>query len=206
MNREFQSLCRQGSVVGRWLLSVLLILAMSGCATVFSAQVSRFEQWPQNADGASYWIKPDKAQQNNLQFQTYADAVRAALGPTGLVEASNEAQARFVVHMDYSSPRERVWEQRPVDPYYYGPGPFYRPWRWGYAPMVQNVVVDVYRMTLSVRIDDRSQQGHEVYRATAVATNGRDQLGAAMPYLARALFDHFPGRNGEVIQVRYPVR
>ena len=192
-------------VFGRWLLALFLALSLGGCASVFSAQVSRYQQWPQNTVGAFYWIEPDAAQQNNLQFQTYADSVRAALGSTGLVEATNAAQARFVVHIDYSSPRERVWEQRPVDPYF-GPGPFYRPWRWGYGPAVETVMVDVYRLTLFVKIDDRSQNGQEVYRATAVAASGRDQLGAAMPYLARALFDQFPGRNGEVIQVRYPLR
>ena len=70
---------------------------------------------------------------------------------------------------------------------------------------LQNVAVDVYRLTLSVRIDDRTQQGREVYRATAVASSRQDQLSAAMPYLARALFDRFPGRNGQVVEVRYPV-
>ncbi|CAM5191073.1 hypothetical protein CDEF62S_06017 [Castellaniella defragrans] len=206
MRNGFQSLSRGVPAFGRWLLAVFLALSLGGCASVFSAQVSRYQQWPQGTEGATYWIEPDGAQRNNLQFETYADTVRAALGPTGLVEASSAGQARFVVHMEYSSPRERVWTQRPVDPYF-GPGPFYRPWRWGYyGPMVEDVIVDVYRMTLSVRIDDRSQQGREVYRATAIATSGRDQLGAAMPYLARALFDQFPGRNGEVIQVRYPLK
>jgi hypothetical protein len=204
MRAGFRTSRACGRTLGRWLLGVFLALSLGGCASVFSAQVSRFQQWPSDAAGASYWIEPDAAQRNNLQFQTYADSVRAALGPTGLVEAADESQARFTVHLDYSSPRERVWEQYPVDPYY-GPGPFYRPWRWGYGPAVGYAAVDIYRLTLSVRIDDRSQHGHEVFRATAQAGSPRDQLGAAMPYLARALFDHFPGRNGEVIQVRYPV-
>lgn len=193
------------SVLVRWAVGLFLALSVGGCASVFSAQVSRYQQWPQGTDGASYWIAPDAQQQNNLQFQTYADSVRAALGPTGLVEAPDQAQARFIVHMEYSSPRQRVWEQRPVDPYFY-PGPYYRRWGWGYGPVMENVAVDVYRMTLSVRIDDQSQQGREVYRATAEAGSRRDQLGAAMPYLARALFDRFPGRNGETIQVRYPLK
>lgn len=193
------------SMLLRWVTGLLLALSLGGCASVFSAQVSRYQQWPSGTEGATYWIEPDAQQQNNLQFQTYADSVRAALGPTGLVEASDQSQARFVVHLEYSSPRERVWEQQPVDPYFY-PGPYYRPWGWGYGPMVENVAVDIYRLTLSVRIDDQSQQGREVYRATAEAGSRRNQLGAAMPYLARALFDRFPGRNGETIQVRYRVK
>jgi len=197
---------------GRWFYGLCLALMLGGCASVFSAQVTRYQQWPENAQGATYWIEADESQRNNLQFQTYADSVRAALGPTGLVEARSAGAARFTVHMEYGSPLEREWRQEFVDPYmypgFYGPyAGFHHPrWAWGMGPAIQNVAVDVYRLTLSVRIDDRSQQGREVYRATAVASSRQDQLGAAMPYLARALFDRFPGRNGQVVEVRYPVK
>lgn len=194
--------------VTRWVLGLLLALSLGGCASVFSAQVTRYEQWPSGTEGAQYWIQPDASQRNNLQFETYADSLRAAMGSTGLVEAASETQARFIVHMEYASPRDRVWEPRFVDPYFYGgfygpyPG-FYRPWGF-YGPAVQDVPSDVYRLTLSVRLDDQSQGGREVYRATSVAISRQAQLGKAMPYLARALFDGFPGRNGQTIQVRYP--
>lgn len=204
-----------GMAVGRrWarrVAGLCLGLMLGGCASVFSAQVTRYQQWPDHTQGAAYWIEASEAQRNNLQFQTYADTVRAALGPTGLVEASSAEQARFAVHMEYGSSREREWRQEFVDPYlypgFYGPyAGFHRPhWAWGMGPAVQTVAVDVYRLTLSVRIDDRTQQGREVYRATAVASSAEDRLGAAMPYLARALFDRFPGRNGQVVEVRYPV-
>lgn len=196
----------------RCLSGLCLALLLGGCASVFSAQVTRYQQWPENTQGATYWIEADETQRNNLEFQTYADTVRAALGPTGLVEARSAAPSRFKVHMEYGSPQERLWRQEFVDPmmYYggiYGPyGGFYHSrWAWGMGPEIQTVAVDIYRLTLSVRIDDKAQQGREVYRATAVATSRRNQLGAAMPYLARALFDHFPGRNGQVVKVRYPL-
>ncbi len=196
----------------RGFLGLCLALLLGGCASVFSAQVTRYQQWPENAQGATYWIEAGEAQRNNLQFQTYADTVRAALGPTGLVEAHSADQARFTVHMEYDNPREREWRQEFVDPYLYpglyGPYAGFRHprWAWGMGPAIQSVAVDVYRLTLSVRIEDRTQQGREVYRATAVASSREDQLGAAMPYLARALFDRFPGRNGQVVEVRYPVK
>lgn len=207
---------RLGAQIGRaWMRlfsGLCLALMLGGCASVFSAQVTRYQQWPENTLGATYWIEADESQRNNLQFQNYADTVRAALGPTGLVEASSAGAARFAVHIEYASSREREWRQEFVDPYMY-PG-FYGPylgfhhphWAWGMGPAIQTVAVDVYRLTLSVRIDDRTQRGREVYRATAVASSREDQLGAAMPYLARALFDRFPGRNGQVVEVRYPVK
>ncbi|MGB6242023.1 MAG: DUF4136 domain-containing protein [Castellaniella sp.] len=195
----------------RWGL-VVAVMALSGCASVFSAQVTRYQQWPGQTQGAHYWIQPDAAQHNNLQFQSFADTVRAALGPTGLVEAQSLAQARFIVHMDYGTRQEQEWRQRMVDPYFYGgfPGPGFGyygdAWgAWGPGPVIETVPVVVSRLYLSVRIDDQTQQGREVYRATAVTTGRDAQLNAAMPYLARALFDRFPGRNGQVVQVRYPL-
>ena len=77
-----------------------LALMLGGCASVFSAQVTRYQQWPENTLGATYWIEADESQRNNLQFQNYADTVRAALGPTGLVEASSAGAARFAVHIE----------------------------------------------------------------------------------------------------------
>lgn len=203
MQNRIDRLDRVRGSPGRWLLGCLLV-ALSGCSAVFSAQVSRYEVWPERTTGESYWIAPEGDQVNNLQFDTYADTVRAALGPTGLVGAANRAAARFIVHLDYGSAPARVWRQQFVDPYFY-PG-FHRPWGpWGGGPMIESVPVEVARMSLTVRIDDMKQQGREVYRATA-RTDGRpDTLGAVMPYLARAVFDGFPGRNGEVIAVRYPL-
>lgn len=194
-----------------WLGPVFVMMALGGCASVFSAQVTRYQQWPAQTEGAHYWIEPAAAQQNNLQFQTFADTVRAALGPTGLVEAQSAAQARFIVHVDYGSRQEQEWRERVVDPYFYSgfpePGFGYRhAWGvWGPGPVVETVPVVVSRLHLSVRIDDQTQQGREVYRATAVTTGRDSQLDAAMPYLARALFDRFPGRNGQVVPVRYPL-
>lgn len=202
----------EARAAGFWLGAVFVMMALSGCASVFSAQVTRYQQWPEQTQGARYWIEPDADQQNNLQFQTFADTIRAALGPTGLVEAQSLAQARFVVHLDYGSRQEQEWRQRVVDPYFYGGFPgagfgYRHAWGvWGPGPVVETVQVVVNRLSLSVRIDDKTQQGHEVYRATAVTTGRDDQLGVAMPYLARALFDGFPGRNGQVVPVRYPVK
>jgi len=205
-------LCAVGQCLSRWFLAAGLVLALGGCASSFSAQVTRYQQWPAQTSGAQYWIEPEGPQHNNLQFQTYADTVRAALGPTGLVEAQSMAQARFIVHLDYAGTQQRVWRRQMVDPYFYsgfyGPQFGYYPY-WGgmgFGPIIESVPEDVYQLSLRVRIDDQTQQGREVYRATAVATSRRGNLGAAMPYLARAVFDQFPGRNGQVIQVRYPLQ
>ncbi|WP_322995332.1 DUF4136 domain-containing protein [Castellaniella sp.] len=195
----------------RWLTSlglIVLTMVLSGCSNVFSAQLTRYQQWPEQTVGAYYWIAPDATQQNNLQFQTYADTVRAAMGSAGLVEAQSQAQARFIVHMDYVSQEKQGWRQETVDPFFYsgayGRG-FGLAYPWMSGQMVQSVPVVFTEYRLSVRLDDQNQQGREVYRASATTRGQTGQQGAVMPYLARALFDQFPGRNGQEIQVRYPL-
>ncbi len=192
------------------LAMISIVLMLGGCASVFSAQLTRYQQWPDQTQGARYWVQPDAAQQNNLQFQTFSDAVRAALGPTGLVEAPSQKQARFIVHIEYGSEQTTEWRQQMVDPYFsgaFGGGfGYHRHWGgWGPGPVIETVPVEVNRVHLMVRIDDQSKQGQEVYRATAVTSARDSQLGAVMPYLARAVFDQFPGRNGQVVRVKYPL-
>ena len=64
-------------VLRKWLAPVFVMVTRGGCASVFSAQVTRYQQWPDQTVGARYWIEPDEAQRNNLQFQTFADTIRA---------------------------------------------------------------------------------------------------------------------------------
>lgn len=211
-----------GGCYSRWFgavrlgILVFFLVLMSGCASSLSAQVTRYQQWPANAEGGYYHIVATDIQKNNLPFSAYADMVRAAIGETGLVEAQNVGAARFDLSLEYGNPVERRWVRRQVDPYY---GPYYGsqfgfyhqpfgggfyPWGgWMVAPQVEDVPVDLYKNTLTVMIRDRNDHDREVYRATAVSLSQSDNLAGIMPYLARAVFDQFPGRNGQVIEVRY---
>lgn len=191
---------------------VLALALVSGCASSLSAQVTRYQQWPADAAGGYYRVVASDAQKNNLPFSAYADMVRAAIGATGLVEAQNAHPARFDLTLDYGNPVEQRWVRRQVDPYYGGDFGFYRPpfggrfYPWGgwmAVPQVEDIPVDLYKNTLTVMIRDRTDHDREVYRATAVSLSQSDNLTAIMPYLVRAVFDRFPGRNGQVIEVQY---
>lgn len=204
-------LSRLASVMRFGAIAFVLAL-MSGCASSLSAQVTRYQQWPADAAGAHYRIVASEGQRNNLPFSAYADMVRAAIGPTGLVEEQAGRAARFDLSLDYGNSLERRWVQREVDPYYDGRFGFYRPpfgggfypWGgWAIGPTYQDVPIDLYKNTLTVTIRDHADHDREVYRATAVSLGQSDNLAAIMPYLARAVFDRFPGRNGQVIEVRY---
>lgn len=192
-------------------------LLVSGCASTLSARVTSYQQWPANAQGATYRIVPDQKQVNNLEFQSIADMIRASIGPTGLVEARS-GQPRFDVHINYDNPMTQALVQRYNDPYLYdgwGFGPSfggyyggYRGWGGGIflSPSTYAEPVNVYKNTLTVIINDNQNKGTEVYRSSAVNVSSSDNLFQAMPYLAQAVFDGFPGNNGQVREVEYERR
>ena len=196
-----------------WLTAALIVLG--GCASTLSARVTTYQQWPVGAQGEYYRIVSGPDQSGNLQFGAFSDMLRAAIGPTGLREAVEGVQPRFDVRVEYANPAKQVWVQRYNDAYLYdgwmGPafGGYYGGWgRWGgggffYTPSVVNVPVDIYRNTLTVTIADQQANGREVYRATAVHNSQSDNLDAVMPYLMQAIFDDFPGNNGQVREIRY---
>lgn len=196
---------------GIWLAAGLL--GLGGCASTLSARVTTFQQWPVGAQGEYYRIVPAPDQAGNLQFGAYADMLRAAIGATGLREVVEGEQPRFDVKIEYGNTVKQVWERRYEDAYMYHGWPgwagYYGGWgRWGggfmyYTPRAVNVPVDVYRNTLTVTMSDRLAEGKEVYRASAVHDSRSENLTAVMPYLMQAIFDGFPGNNGQVKEVSY---
>lgn len=201
----------------RHVLAVLALLAgLTGCASTIDARVTSYQDWPEQVVGERYRIVASPAQEGNLEFQSFADMVRAAIGPVGLVEARDGSAARFEVSLEYGNPVERTWVQRYQDPYYGGWGfsPFFGGfygrhggWGWGsglyVTPSPANVQVDIYRNSLTVVIRDGAASNREVYRSSAVSPSETENLAAIMPYLAQAVFDGFPGNNGQVRTVRY---
>jgi hypothetical protein len=190
----------------------LALLLVSGCASTLSARVTSYAQWPAGVQGATYRMAPGARQVNNLEYQAFADMIRASIGPTGLVEAKAGEPARFDVSFDYGNPATQTWVQQYNDPY------FYNGFGWGhggyhgwsgamlYMPSTVNVPVTVYENSLTVRINDNKNHGAEVYRSRAVSMTGSDNLLKVMPYLARAVFDGFPGNNGQTRDINFELR
>lgn len=195
----------------RGISGLIALTLLAGCASTLSARVTTFQQWPADAQGASYRLVPPAG--NTLETQTFSDMIRAAIGRTGLYEAQGGQNARFDVHYEYGSTVTSEWVQSYNDPYYssgFGPwglGGYYGGFRgWGggifYSPpTIVNVPVQVNKSTLTVTINDNQRQGAQVYKSTAVSDS--DSLVEVMPYLARAVFDGFPGNNGQVRDITY---
>ncbi|ASC89329.1 DUF4136 domain-containing protein [Alcaligenes nematophilus] len=198
------------------LMSLVLAVLTTACAAPsWSAKLTRYQQWPTATSGDTYYIKSSPDKSSSLQYQSFADSVRASIGVTGLVQAADLKSARFVVQMDYGNPQEQSWVPQFADSFY-GPSAwgigrgYYAPndgWGGGffYSPNVVNVPVTVYKNYLNVIITDNQNSGAEVYRATAVSYSHSDNLDQQMPFLSQAIFDGFPGNNGQVIDIRYPL-
>ena len=194
------------------LLGVAALMLLAGCASTLSARVTTFQQWPADSQGAHYRIVPPSG--DTLEVQAFSDMIRAAIGRTGLVEEQGGQKPRFDVHFEYGSTVSQEWVQRFYDPYFDGFGPWgwggyyggFRGWGGGiyYTPSVVNVPVRVSKNTLTVTINDNQRQGAQVYKSTAVSTSG--SLVEVMPYLAQAVFDGFPGNNGQVRNITYELQ
>jgi len=188
------------------LLAALALL--TGCAAMFSASVTTFHQWPTDAAGQTYRLADPTDGQNGLEYAAYADLLHAAIATTGLVTAERDQPARFTVSLDYRSEAAQIIRRNPVDPFFHGV--WGRPWGWGwgayYTPAWFAVPQDAWRSRVTVIISDSAGATGEteVYRASAVsATTENPALAPAMPQLLRAIFEEFPGNNGQVREVRY---
>ncbi|MCB5362859.1 DUF4136 domain-containing protein [Pusillimonas sp. CC-YST705] len=206
-------------IVKKWagILKKSAVLAcawgLAGCTTMLSANVTTFQQWPVNVEGQTYRIAPPETGQDSLEYQTYADMIRAAIGRVGLAEAQGDTKPRFLVSFVYENPVRQGWTEQLYDPYFDGPlrpwgglGVFRGGWGWGggfySAPAVVNVPVEVHENTLTVTIKDLPSD-KQVFRTTARSSTRSDRLPAVMPYLVRAVFDGFPGNNGQVKDVEF---
>jgi len=207
-----QRTIHEAAAWSRMLLGAAALMFLAGCASTLSARVTTFQQWPADAQGAHYRIVPPAG--DTLEVQAFSDMIRAAIGRTGLVEAQGGQKPRFDVHFEYGSTASQEWVQRFYDPYFDGFGPWgwggyyggFRGWGGGmyYTPSVVNVPVRVNKNTLTVTINDNQRQGAQVYKSTAVSTSG--SLVEVMPYLAQAVFDGFPGNNGQVRNITYELQ
>ena len=117
---------------GLFAAPALALVALSGCATSFKADVARFQQLPAPA-GQSYTIVADNPQlAGGLEFAHYADMVGQRLAQTGYVAASDPARADLIVRVAYDvdNGREKVRSTGFGGPY--GAG-FGGPWGGGFG-------------------------------------------------------------------------
>lgn len=196
-----------------WLASLALVL-LSACANTLGVKVTRFNQWPADAAGASYRFIP-AATPRALELQAYQEQVGTALQAQGLRPATDGETARFTVDVLADLSERQRQRLVPV----YSDQWVYRPaWRdaqgrwygghWVPDPLGPRYVGDrsvtqtVQHSQLTVRITETTRS-RTVFEATAVHEGRTDDLVEVVPYLVSGIFQDFPGANGQVRRLSF---
>lgn len=192
------------------------LATLSGCATGFNAQVSRFQQLPP-AQGESFAVVAEDGRKGGgLEFGHYADLVSQQLVRYGYRPAADAGSAQLIVRLDYNvdQGRERIQSTGGFarDPFWYGPyyPAGYYGWRGRYVYGFQDPFLfdgmgsvqsyTVYASTLSLRID-KAGTGKSLFEGKASAQSLSNKLTYLVPNLIDAIFTNFPGNSGETVKV-----
>lgn len=183
----------------RAITGILFLLLLCACQETLTATVTRFHTLPVPPGGHSFVVMAQGLQTGNLEFQHIAGLVSAALQAHGYqpVAPADASKADLVVLLQYgpAGSRSQVIE--------YAAPP--RPW-WGFPPYD---VYTLYSQFLEVDMFDgpawRRGEQRMVFQGRAFTESGVREFNVVVPYLAQALFERFPGINGETIRVRVPV-
>ncbi len=204
---------------GLFAAPALALVALSGCATSFKADVARFQQLPAPA-GQSFAIVADNPNlAGGLEFAHYASMVGQRLSQTGYVVASDPKSADLIVRVAYDvdNGREKVRSTgfgaggfgpyggmgrggRWGRPWGYG---FYDPWLFGGAGYNDVSSYTVYTSDLSMKID-RAADNRRLFEGKASAQSLSNKLTYLVPNLIDAMFTNFPGQNGEDVKITLP--
>jgi hypothetical protein len=202
-----------------WLMAAMLAVSslLAGCATsTIRSEVTAFHEWPASLPDKTYVFERTKAQNDNLEYLTYENLVRAELDRLGFVEAPVSTRPALKASLDYGITVRDVREVYPVvvNPSWYGPawhghygrfhgpfyspfyGPFYDPFWYG-PPVVEQRESQYQLFTRRLHIAlARMADGKKLYDTTVVSEGTNGSLAAVMPYMVRSAFAEFPGKSG----------
>lgn len=203
--------------IGMVAAPALALVALSGCASSFKADVARFQQLPAPAGQSFTIVADDPRLAGGLEFSQYAGLVGQRLAQTGYVAASDPSRADLIVRVAYrvDNGREKVrstgfgadpfyggwgWRGRWARPWGYG---FYDPWLFGPGGYSDVTSYTVYTSDLSMKID-RAADNRRLFEGTASAQSLSNRLTYLVPNLIDAMFTGFPGQNGENVKITLP--
>ena len=200
------------------MVSAALLIVLSGCASPIIARVSSFQQWPTDAAGGSFGFLAPVDHTRELEQASYANLVAVQLVKQGLQPAASGQQARILVDMSVTSQLENRSYSSPVYQDQYRPG--FRdaagriyPGYWmpdplgpryvGNQQLMQTIQVSNLRLRLLDTQGPAGSSPRTVFESNATHEGSPSPLPSVVPYLARAVFEDFPGANGRVQVVRF---
>jgi hypothetical protein len=205
------------------MMKLILILCaaalLAACAgPSIRSDVTVFQEWPADLANKSFVFERSKDKDNNLEYRSYENLVRAELLRLGFQEAGVDVKPALKVNLDYGTDERDVRVVEPVvvspgwGPPYYGPywphrfyDPFFADPFW-YGPPVteyRDVSYRVYRRHLHIVIA-RAGDGKALYDVSVRSEGRTPSLAAVMPYMVRSAFADFPGKSGTTRQIDLP--
>jgi hypothetical protein len=208
-------------------------LGLTGCATGFPAQVSRFQAMPAPAGQTFFVVPMDSRLNGSLEFQRFGSYVSQAMAAQGYAPAASPQAASLIVNVGYkvdNGTTEYVEDPfaysrygyggfgrggfgfgggfgRGYRPFYSRYGGFYSPFYYGWDdPFWYGGGVQrytEYKSNLDLDIR-RKGDNQSVFEGHAKARSTTDDLNRIVPNLVEAMFTGFPGRNGETIRITVP--
>lgn len=195
-----------------------LVLCATGCGQAIHSQVSSYQQLPRREREYSYAIVPLKEQRKDYDFMLYEERVRAHLNARGFVPEQFE-KAEFLVALAYESDRgEGTFASYPI----IGQGgsssfrlsgttQAYTNTLYSTSlersPLAEAPAARGAEQTAVLRLDivrrDSIQHGRleKVYEGEVLSSDARGEFAVVVPAMIEALFQDFPGNDGEVRQV-----
>ena len=208
-------------------------LVLSGCATGFPAQVSRFQAMPAPSGQTFYVVPMDQRLNGSLGFQRFGSYVSQALAAQGYSPAPSPQSASLIVNVGYGVDRGTTeYQSDPFGyggygrhggygrsglglsfgfgghrPYYSRYGGYRSAFYYGWDdPFWHGGGVQsytVYKSNLDIDIRRRVDNA-SVFEGHARARSNSDDLNRLVPNLVEAMFTGFPGRNGETVKITVP--
>ncbi len=204
-------------------LTVLAASLLTACASPIVTQVSNFNQWPSDTAGASFaFIKPPSSPSQpppELELATYQGHAQQELEKLGMRKAAPGQPARLLVELGWiTQPQERSYRQPVYDdrlvfypPYRNASGQvfpgYWAPSRFGPVYVGDRLVAYTVQFSqINLRVLDTrgspAGQPRAVFESHAVY-EGNAAMPTIAPYLVRAVFDGFPGQNGQIRRVNF---
>jgi hypothetical protein len=180
--------------------SIALMLALAACGrnNVY-ADVARFHS-NQPINRGTLFIQPaDPALANNLEFRTHSESVAVEMRRQGFQTVPTAAQAQYLATLDITQ-TDGTTVTRPGMTVGVPVGPAVIATPVGRGPR------NATERTTTVGVQIKRQDGVQVWEGRASKTASAGSQGAtltwAVPVLAGALFQDFPGPAGVTQQVR----
>ena len=185
-----------------------------GCASPITAKVTNFNAWPADAAGATFSYAATSQHRGELEQATYEGYVGEELVKRGLRQAPAGQAGRLLVEV-FITEAER--KKTVMEPVYDNALTVVQPWgsmssaQFMSGPRyVGDRAVEKTLQIDSLRVRILDTQGtapgakpRTVFSSTAVYEGQDEDLPHVMPFLARALFQDFPGRSGRVTSLSY---